>query len=203
LVSSTNVAFTFSRLSRTETGHRVPLARGVIGASTILFLRILAATAVLNLALALAALRYFAIPFLLGALATLAGLSRKPESSEIPSQPANPLQFWASIQMVGLFQCVFYLMYWMQSMWGETGLFASGAILGLTDMDALTISMARGLPGIAPETAAQALSIGVLSNTALKALVALLIGKGQFRWFASGGLALIGTGLALSIYFLD
>jgi uncharacterized membrane protein (DUF4010 family) len=81
-------------------------------------------------------------------------------------------------------------------------LLASGAIFGLTDVDALTISMARGLPGVSLETAAQALSIGVLSNTALKATVALSLGSGSFRWLAAGGLTLIGIGLVISLVLL-
>jgi hypothetical protein len=40
----------------------------------------------------------------------------------------------------------------------------------------------------------------VISNTVLKAAVSLLLGAGRFRWIAAGGLALIGTCLALSVY---
>jgi uncharacterized membrane protein (DUF4010 family) len=202
LVSSTNVAFTFSRLSRTETSLGAPLAWGVVGASTVLFLRVLVATAVLNPALAQTAVRYFAFPFLLGTVATVAGLRRKTGSGALPEGQANPLQFLASIEMAALFQGVFYVMSWLQSAWGEPGLLASGAIFGLTDVDALTISMARGLPGVSLETAAQALSIGVLSNTALKATVALSLGSGSFRWLAAGGLTLIGIGLVISLVLL-
>jgi hypothetical protein len=71
-------------------------------------------------------------------------------------------------------------------------------VLGLTDMDALTISMARGGHGATLEVAAQALSIGILSNTALKAMVSLGLGAGRFRWLAAGGLATLGATLALS-----
>jgi uncharacterized membrane protein (DUF4010 family) len=200
LVSSTNVAFTFARLSRAEKSLGGALAWGVVGASTVLFLRVLVATAVLNPPLAQVAVRFFAVPFLVGAVITTAGIHRRAKSATLPSEPANPLQFWASLEMAVLFQGVFYAMYWLRGIWGEPGLLASGAIFGLTDMDALTISMARGLPGVSPEVAAQALSIGVISNTVLKAAVSLLLGAGRFRWIAAGGLALIGTCLALSVY---
>ena len=48
LVSSTNVTFTFARLSRAEPALSHTLAIGAIGASTVLFPRVLIATVVLN-----------------------------------------------------------------------------------------------------------------------------------------------------------
>lgn len=203
LVSSTNVALTFSRLSRTEKALGAPLAWGVVGASTVLFVRVLIATAVLNPLLAKILLPYFAAPFLVGAAATAAGFYRKAKPAAPTEKPTNPLQLWASIEMAVLFQGVFYAMYGLRSLWGDPGTIASGALLGLTDMDALTLSMARGLPGVSPELAALALSIGVVSNTTLKAGIALLFGAGRFRWIAAGGLILIGSSLALSVSLLQ
>lgn len=198
LISSTSVAFSFSRLSRSERDQGAALALGVVGASTILFVRVVAATAVLNPALTRVALPYFVLPFATGAAITLAGLRWNQEAPGPQSATTNPLQFWASLQMAALFQGVLYVVYWMGQTWGSQGLLVSGAVLGLTDMDALTISMARGGHGATLEVAAQALSIGILSNTALKAMVSLGLGAGRFRWLAAGGLATLGATLALS-----
>jgi uncharacterized membrane protein (DUF4010 family) len=198
LISSTSVAITFSRLSRAERGQDLALALGVVGASTLLFLRVLAATVALNLALAPVILPYFVLPFAAGVVMTVAGLKRNKDIPSAQTPATNPLQFWASLQMAGLFQGVLYLVYWLGQTWGSQGLLVSGAVLGLTDMDALTISMARGSHGATLEIAAQALSIGILSNTVLKATVSLVLGAGGFRWFAGGGLAVLGATLALS-----
>jgi uncharacterized membrane protein (DUF4010 family) len=202
LISSTSVAFTFSRLSRSDSGQGVALALGVVGASTLLFLRVVAATAVLNPDLARIALPYFALPFALGTAIMVAGLRWNKEVPGPQTAITNPLQFWASLQMAALFQGVLYAVYWLGQTWGTKGLLVSGAVLGLTDMDALTISMARGEHGATAEVAAQALSIGILSNTALKAAVSLGMGAGRFRWFAAGGLAALGAALALSYLFV-
>jgi uncharacterized membrane protein (DUF4010 family) len=202
LISSTSVAFTFSRLSRSEKGQDVALALGVVGASTLLFLRVLAATAALNAQLSLTLLPYFALPFASGAAMISVALKKNRQSVAPEKPPDNPLQFWASLQMAALFQAVLYVVYWLGQTWGSQGLLLSGAVLGLTDMDALTISMARGSHGAAPEIAAQALSIGVLSNTALKAAVSLTLGSGRFRWLAAGGLAALGALLAISYLFI-
>jgi uncharacterized membrane protein (DUF4010 family) len=202
LMSSTAVTFTFSKLSRTESAQGGPLAVGVIGASTILFLRVLAATATLNAELARAALPYLIAPFLAGAAAVVLGWSRNKDSGDAQNEMANPLQFWSSVQMAVVFQVVLYLVHWLDQTFGERGLLASGAILGLTDVDALTISMARAVQGEESRVAAKALCIGILSNTALKAAVALALGAGRFRWMAFGGLAAIGAFLGGSLLVL-
>jgi hypothetical protein len=69
-------------------------------------------------------------------------------------------------------------------------------------MDALTISLARGVAGISPEIAVEALIIGILSNTALKTAVSLTLGSPAFRWRAALGLALIAAGLVGSLFVL-
>ena len=202
LISSTNVTIIFSRLSRKEKGVDASLAVGVVGASTVLFLRVLVSAAILNFALARAVLPYFAVPLVVGAIATALGIRRNEQRGTTPEAPANPLQVWASIQMAAIFQLVFYAVYWLQGRWGGGGVLALGALLGLADMDALTVSMARGASGVSPAIAAQALAIGVLSNTALKALIALIVGEGKYRWLTIGGLALIEITLGASLLLL-
>jgi uncharacterized membrane protein (DUF4010 family) len=199
MISSTSVALSFSRLSRSER-HGTSLALGVVGASTVLFLRVAAATGALNPNLARIVVPYFALPLLAGAAITGAGLRWTRKESEPQTHAAsNPLQFWASLQMAALFQGVLYLVDWLGKTWGAQGMLVSGAVLGLTDVDALTISMSRSGHSSSLEVAALALSFGILSNTALKAAVALALGKGSFRWLAAGGLAVIGCALALSL----
>jgi uncharacterized membrane protein (DUF4010 family) len=202
LVSSTSVALTFSKLSRSHPKQGNALALGVVGASTVLFLRVWMTTAALNPRLALVVGPYFLLPFSAGLAMTAAGLRWNKDDGEEGAPPANPLQFWTALQMAALFQAVFYLVYGLGQTFGREGVFASGAVLGLTDVDALTISMARGNHGAPGETAAYALSIGILSNTVLKAAVAATIGGGRFRWIAAGGLAVIAGALVLSFAIL-
>ncbi|MGH9555061.1 MAG: DUF4010 domain-containing protein [Terriglobales bacterium] len=68
---------------------------------------------------------------------------------------------------------------------------------GLTDIDALTISMARSTASGAPlEVAAQAIVIGVISNSVLKTLV---LGRGKFRLQAGGVLLAMTMALVASL----
>jgi uncharacterized membrane protein (DUF4010 family) len=67
---------------------------------------------------------------------------------------------------------------------------ATAALLGLTDVDALTLSMSR-LGRAADETtlAARAIAVGILANTGLKLTLALVLGTTPFRRVAGWGLA--------------
>ncbi len=198
-VSSTAVAFTFARLSRQAREFAFPLSLGVVAACSVMNLRVLVATAVLRPALALALVPYLAAPFLVGAIIVLIGFRRREEKTSVQS-PANPLQVMSALQMAILFQVVLFAVYAVRVHWGETGVLFSGAVLGLTDVDVLTISMAKSAEGqIAIPVAAQAIAIGILSNTIMKLLLGVALGKGRFRTLMPAWLALMAIASAASI----
>ncbi|HXE89869.1 MAG TPA: MgtC/SapB family protein [Terriglobales bacterium] len=200
MVSSTNVTFTFARLSRAEERMRGPLALGVVGACTVLFLRVLTATTVLKPPLTLALIPYFAAPFLVGAVFLLPLLRRAPDQVAAPVEMKNPLQVWSALQMAALFQVVLFGVHAMEQRFGDAGLLVSAAVLGLTDMDALTISMSRA--DMAVTLCARALTVGVLSNTILKMLLAVVLGRGTFRLQAGAFLLAMAIALAASLFWL-
>ncbi len=200
MVSSTNVAFTFARLSRAEDRVRGPLALGVVAACTVLFLRILTATTVLKAPLTVALLPYFAAPFLVGAVALLPLLRRRPVEPSAAAEVQNPLQLRNALQMAALFQIVLFGVHAMQTRYGDAGLLVSAAVLGLTDMDALTISMSRS--DMPVTLCAQAITVGVVSNTILKMLLAVVLGRGKFRFQAGAVLLLMALALAASLVWL-
>jgi uncharacterized membrane protein (DUF4010 family) len=207
-ISSTAVSFSFSRLSKSAQNGSVALAAGVVGACTVLFIRVTIAATVLNPSLARAALPLFALPFALGAALTAAGLWANSKSEAPPNQPEdpdrqNPLQFWTSLKIAAVFQGVFYLVHALTAVWGNKGILVSGAIVGFTDVDALVLSMSRGGNGTDLGAAPLALTIGILSNTVLKLGVVLILGKGRFRWLATGGLLLITAALVASVFFFS
>ncbi len=203
MVSSTNVTFTFARLSRVQEKVRGPLALGVVAACTVLLLRVLTATTVLNAPLTAVLLPYFAAPFLVGVVALLPLLRRNASPPSPPEVVKNPLQLREALQMALLFQVVLLGVHAMQDRFGDAGLLVSAGVLGLTDMDALTISMARSATGGAPlEVAAQAITIGLVSNSVLKMLLAVVLGRGKFRLQAGGVLLLMTLALAASLFWL-
>jgi uncharacterized membrane protein (DUF4010 family) len=199
LISSTSVTLTYARASRDAVASDLPLAAGVLGACTILVPRVLAAVAVLAPQILGLVGFYLAGPLAVGLLGTLAGLGRSRRVDTTSKAPGNPLQLTAALQMAVLFQLVLFAVAWAGQVWGETGLIASGAILGLTDVDALTISMARAAERGEVYAAAQAIAVGVLSNTLLKLVLVVLIGRGTFRRAAATGLFLMSVASAAAL----
>lgn len=128
IVSSTNVTLAFARAIRTEMEAGTPLALGVIGASAVMCLRVLVATAVLNVSVSAALIPYLLAPFLTAALIAWWGLNKHQTVGLANEAPSNPLQFVAALQMALLFQVVLFAVRWAQNTWGETGVFLSAGV---------------------------------------------------------------------------
>jgi uncharacterized membrane protein (DUF4010 family) len=203
LVSSTSVTFTFALLSRSQTALSRALAIGTVGASTVLFPRVLVATLVLNPDVARSILPLTAAAFAMGATVFALNLRRLSASTDDVEAPKNPLQVWPALQMALTFQVVLLAVQFVKRSFGDVGLLVSGALLGFTEVDALTLSMARGAAsgGIDSLVAARAIAIGILSNCVLKTALALGLGSPAFRRVAATVLAamIVALGAALVI----
>jgi len=200
LISSTSVTLTFARASRDPGVIRPGLAHGAIAASTVLFVRVLVAAAVISPLILRDLVQYFALPLTVGAVMLFRGIRAAPAPETTTRAPRNPLQFSAALQMALLFQGVLIVIMLVNRLWGNMGVTVAGALLGLADVDALTVSMARNAGAtIPPEIAARAIAIGILSNTLLKAAVATIVGVGAFRLRTVRALAAVALALAISI----
>ena len=104
--------------------------------------------------------------------------------------------------MALLFQAVLMAVYAVREFWGASGVFTTAAVLGLTDVDALTVSMARDVAQtMSPAAAATAIAIGVLMNTMMKLGLALFFGSRGFRITAGGALAIMFVALAITLIY--
>jgi uncharacterized membrane protein (DUF4010 family) len=200
LVSSTNVTFTFARMSRAEPAIDRALAYGAVAANFMLYPRVLLATSILNAAVARPLFPYLAPPAVLAALAAAAGF-RSAAAAATPEMPQrNPLQLTTALQLAALFQGVLMGIYAAREFWGASGVFTTAGILGLTDVDALTVSMTRGVAeNLSDEIAATAIAIGVLTNTAMKLGLALSFGSRRFSVIAASALLLMLVALAIGL----
>jgi len=204
LLSSTAVTLDFSRISRLEPGLGPALALGAIGACTVLVPRIIVVSSVLNpeVALHLAALVW--PPALCGAvIVALRWRSRGDKTVPVDvAEPESPLRLGVALQMAVAFQLAITALGFVTRRWGEMGLYPSAVVLGLTDVDALTVSMSRPADGIAPNIAATAIAIGVLSNTVLKMCVAAVVGASAFRRTTIAGLAALAAASVVALLLL-
>ncbi len=202
LVSSTAVALSFARRSREQGDHGDELALGVVGACTVLLPRLCLLTLVLRPALTVAVLPYFLPPLLVGAGLVAAGLRRGAGENASPATDApsrSPLRLGSALLLALGFQAVLMIMSFVRDRFGDVGVLTSAALLGLTDMDALTLSMSRLASEDGIRLAATALAVGVLANTLLKLSAVLALGAGDFRRRAGLGLVALATASIVGI----
>lgn len=200
VVSSTAVTLSFSRQSRSETELGAPLARGVIAACTVLIPRVLVVSAAFNAGVALQLLPMLVPPFVIGlALATIGWSSRDGKGAVASVDDVNPLRLGAALRMGIAFQIAMVVITLVQRAWGTAGIYTTAGILGLTDMDALTVSMSRPDSSLSVSTAARAIAIGILFNTLLKLAVAVGFGRLTFRRRAAVGLVSLAAASAVGL----
>jgi uncharacterized membrane protein (DUF4010 family) len=200
LISSTTATLTFARASRAGSSPDLALAFGAVAANAMLYPRVLVAVAALNLPLLPLVARYLALPGLVAIAAVVIGMRWSEEDHAVGPETANPLQLMAALKMALLFQSMLMLVHLAERALGTMGVYGTAALLGLTDVDALTASMARGLASAAGlEIAAAAVGIGVLANTALKLAVSLAFGSSTFRAVTGGVLLLMLVATAATL----
>jgi uncharacterized membrane protein (DUF4010 family) len=202
IVSSTAVTLTFSRASRREPSLAFPLATGVLAACTVLLLRVALVTSVLSPPVTAALVWYLLPPLVVGAAGvTIALLRPKATDHEVAERSESPLGLWSSLRMALAFQAVLILMPLVQQTWGVSGVLASAALLGTTDMDALTLSMCRlAAGGDGSALAAEGIAIGILVNTVVKLGITLVLGSPEYRRWASSGLVALAGASALGLW---
>jgi uncharacterized membrane protein (DUF4010 family) len=174
-----------------------------MGASTVLLPRILVISTLLNADVARALLPFLVPPMVVGAILLLVAAARRWE----PVQKArgtdviqNPLRLTSAIKMALAFQASLMLISYVSNAIGASGVLASAALIGLTDMDALTLSMSR--LGTTPDLvrlAARAIAIGLLGNSALKIALTIGLGTSRYRQLALAGLAALAMTGAISL----
>jgi uncharacterized membrane protein (DUF4010 family) len=69
----------------------------------------------------------------------------------------------------------------LRERFGNAATIGGAAAMGLADVDAMTVSMARLAPGaLTSHAASMAILTGVASNTLLKVLIAASVGRARF-----------------------
>jgi uncharacterized membrane protein (DUF4010 family) len=184
LVSSTAVTLSFSQRSRQEPAMSSAFVLAIVAAWTIMFLRVVVMVGFVNLSLAAVLGLPLGLMAAAGAVVALV-LWRRTRSQEtgVVTAGANPFELGEAIKFGLLFGVVTVVAKAAEVYLGETGLYLAGAVAGLTDVDAISLSMAN-LAVAEPENlkvAARTVVIAVLSNTLVKAGMAVFLGTPALR----------------------
>jgi len=184
LVSSTAVTLGFSQRSRQQPHQASPLALGIFVAWTVMFVRVVLLVAAVHadlvprVGLAMAA---FGVPSILICTA----LWRRQQSAETAAVSAgeNPFELGEAIRFGLLFGAITFAAKAAQVYLGDAGLYLAGGIAGLTDVDAITLSMAQlaRADGANLVPASRAIVIAVATNTIFKAGMVTFLGARGLR----------------------
>ncbi len=206
LYSSTASTVVLARKSRDITVADASLNAGIIAASGMMYLRLLALVAIMNPGL----LRHTALPMMLLGLAAIGYayfLDRKgKETTEaLPDLGrANPLELGIALLFALLFVVMMVITQQVINHFGQNGLDVLSLVVGFTDIDPFVLSILSGEYTIMdPHQLAAAIVVAAGSNNLLKAAYAFALGDRKTILHVPSfllllGLATIGWGLALS-----
>jgi uncharacterized membrane protein (DUF4010 family) len=184
LVSSTAVTLSFSQRSRSEPALSSAFLLAIVLAWTIMFVRVVIMVALIDRPLALS------LSVILGCMAA-AGLviafllwrRAKERQTGVVQTKANPFELGEAIKFGLMFGGVTIAAKAAEVYLGEKGLYLAGAVSGLTDVDAITLSMANLAAGHAEslKAAAYTIVIAVISNTVMKTGMAVFMGAPRLK----------------------
>jgi uncharacterized membrane protein (DUF4010 family) len=205
LVSSTAVTLGFSQRSRREPPLAAALTVGILLAWTVMFIRVVVMVSIVSPALGgrvgLGIGLLAAVSLLLCGWLWWAHSKGDQETQEVTSGQ-NPIDLRQAIKFGLLFGGVTFVAKAAQVYFGDTGLYVAGALAGLTDVDAISLSMAN-LANATPADlgpAARTVLIAVIANTLVKGGMAVFLGGGAMRRrMLPATLALILAGIAAAL----
>jgi uncharacterized membrane protein (DUF4010 family) len=201
LVSSTAVTLTFVEQSRARPAEAIQLAAGILLAWGVMFARVVVAVGIVYAPLVQSML----VPFVAMALAAvgMAVLGFRRGRVAAPTDPGSvPLKTPFSLLAAGKFALLFggvqLLLKLAQTWFPGRGAYVIAAIAGLTDVDAITLSMAEVAKADAAQSqvAVVAIVIATASNTLVKAGMVLAMGhRGMRGTVLTGTLVILGAGV--------
>lgn len=182
LVSSTAVTLSFAKRGRDEPQAAAALACGILIAWAVMFGRILGLVLAVNRELLWPLLP----PMLAMGAVALVGCwllyrhSGKAEGKEdVPLR--NPFSLTAAVKFGLLFAAVLLLVKLAQLYLPDGGVYILAALAGLTDVDAITLSMADYARSNPTSVAALAVVIAAVSNTLVKCAMVTSLGGSALR----------------------
>ncbi len=189
LVSSTATTISAARRVRAgnDEGHRASLAGPVfiiVAATSVVYGRVLVEMFVAGPTFASQAWVPVVIMMAVAAASTgLAWVSAMREHDG-KDEPPNPAELKSALAFALMFAVVLVGVAWANKEFGSTGTYAAAAISGLTDLDAITLTVSRmaNEGSASAGTALRSILIAFISNLAFKAALAWALGGRRLGW---------------------
>jgi uncharacterized membrane protein (DUF4010 family) len=204
LVSSTAVTLSFAKEGRDNPQEAAALTCGILLAWAVMFVRVIVLVAVVNRAL----LAHVLVPF--AVMAAVAGgfaavlyfrggrIDGTAAKGDLNVQ--NPFSLTEAAKFAALFAVVLLAVKIVQEHFPPAGLYAVAAAAGLTDVDAITLSMSEFAKGGDARVAVIAIVIAALTNTIVKcAMVFVIAGSALGKPLLIATSATLAAGLAAAL----
>ena len=200
LASSTAVTLENARRARAGEGDPLLLAAGVALATAVSFARVMAIVA----ALAPSLLQFLSAPLIGASLVALlfAAIAVRWMPGRKSAQRLslrNPFRFWSVVGFALMLSAIILIGQALSQWTGAAGVVWGAAALGVADLDAVTVSMARlSQQSLGAIASSLAILVAVASNNATKMAIGASVGGGRFAaliaamsvaCIAAGGLA--------------
>lgn len=202
LYSSTATTVVLARRARDASAAPSRVQSAIVLTTAIMFLRILVVVGIFSTDLALMLLPSIAVLCPLGlALSLFLMWHARSDKDDTPDPaPTNPLELSTALVFAVLFIALSVAVAWAKARFGESGLFALGALAGFTDVDPFVLNLAQGAGrGLNLDVAAAAILVAASANNFLKASYTLAFAgrvAGLRPAFALFALSLAGTAAA-------
>lgn len=203
LVSSTAVTLAMSRQSDTESGKAMPsaLAAGVLLAWAVMFGRVIVEVAVVfppllpELLMTVGVMTATALAVALWFWWSASRDQATQRASAVSLR--NPFSMVAAARFALFFSVVMVVVALARRQENSSSVYAVAALAGLTDVDAITLSMAQAArQELAPHVAVTAILTAATANTLVKAVLVMTLGSVSLRRpILIGTLAILGAGV--------
>jgi uncharacterized membrane protein (DUF4010 family) len=201
IVSSTATTLSFSTRSKETPALSPHFAQAILLASSVMFPRVLIEVLVVHPPL-LGVVAAPLVVMLVAGLASVLYLRRRHRPGEDADEKgvtlANPLKLSTAVMFGIVFAVVLVVVNVAQDLFGSTGVYVASVITGLTDVDAITLSVS----GLARNgqlemgVAGMAVVIAAVMNTLAKGVIAYTVGPRELRRTivpAFGAIVLVGA----------
>jgi len=195
MISSTATTISYAGMSKRQASFGRGAALVILVASAVVYGRVLLELAIVSPSLvrhALAPMGLYTLVIL--GIAALVYRRIEKVSMDMPERK-NPAQFGMAIGVAAAFVAILFAVDISKQLVGERGIYIVAFISGLTDVDALTLSVGRQFADgkLGSDTSWRAIFLATLSNLAFKTGAASLLGSSRLRrvMLSSGLLALV------------
>ena len=202
LASSTAVTLSFSENSRKAPDLAPVYAAGTLAAQTVMAPRVLVLLALVQPGLVLPALLPLGAIFLVAAGWTLITYRQSRQAASSSAHITNPFELRTALQFALLFAVVLLLARAAQEYLGEAGVYLASVIAGITQLDAITLSLADQVSsGLNPIVATRGLALAVAANSLFKGVWAVSVGEKSYGWRVLIGM-LVSSAAGVAVAFL-